>query len=211
MAVPQEPHGANSEHGPGLVPAGRTDPVPPAPADRAARNTPGNDEAGAALEYAETLLAETREELGRADSKASILFAAVGVVAGVAGGAVVAGDWSPSELGNRWEGLWWLGAALVGAAAVELVLAVVPRVRHRGDRDKVAYFGHVVQFDDQAELEASLRRAARDPLARVLDQLRVVSGIVQRKYRCTRWALVALMVAAAVISVSVLGNAIFHP
>jgi hypothetical protein len=46
--------------------------------------------------YAAQLLAETREEVARADSKAEILFAAFGIVVAAVLGGLVTRGWSPT-------------------------------------------------------------------------------------------------------------------
>lgn len=161
---------------------------------------------GSALRHAEQLLAEKRKELTRADGKASILLAAVGVAGSVIGGAIVEGRWNPSRLGEPWRWVWWVGIAVAAMGILLLGYAVIPRVRHRGPREKVAYFGHAVMFEDPASFARALGEAAKDPLARALDQVWVLSRVVQRKYRATRNAMVLLATAIAMLIAAVLGE-----
>ncbi len=52
------------------------------------------------------LLVESREELARADGKASILLSALGVAADVIAAALLAGDWSPEGLHPPYRIIW---------------------------------------------------------------------------------------------------------
>jgi hypothetical protein len=62
------------------------------------------------------MLVEAREELNRADGKASIPLAAFGVAAGVFAAAILGGDWTPRDLNRPWEAIWWVGCAIFAAA-----------------------------------------------------------------------------------------------
>jgi MFS family permease len=153
-------------------------------------------------DYAEQLLAESREELARADGKASILFGAFGVAAGVLLGAVVGGTWSPANFDNGTaECVWWVGIVGAGLSILLLGLAVLPRVRHGAGRERLYYFGHVVQYRQRtwlgfprrglAPTDEFLRDLRHPPtsLDRAADQIWVISGLVQTKYRLIRLAL----------------------
>ncbi len=146
--------------------------------------------------YAERLLISSREELGRADTKASILLAtAAAVIAAVVAG-VVAGGWSPAMLTGWYELLWWVSTGLAGLAMLLLAGAVYPRTapRRDGQPTVVAYYGDVVQFNDHSALRAALERSAPRDIDRLTDQIYHVSRIVRRKYRLIRdgmWTLLA--------------------
>ncbi len=129
------------------------------------------------------LLGETREELGRADGKASILLSASGLIVSVLLAGAIARDWNPTDLGGI-EWLWWVGAAFCVGAIVFLALAVWPRVEHGADKAKVAYFGHVARFGKIDELATALDKRAADSSKgdRDLDQLFMVAAIVDTKY-----------------------------
>jgi hypothetical protein len=71
----------------------------------------------------DALLNDTREELGRADGKASILLSAVGVVVSVLLAGAISRDWNPTQLASC-EWLWWLGT-LSGTAAIGALGAAV--------------------------------------------------------------------------------------
>ena len=98
------------------------------------------------LEYARQLLLETREELARADAKASLLFSAFGVIATAVGAVLIADDWSPFHLHNCVEWIWWSGVLLSTAAFFLLGLAVIPRIKHSTHEERLYFFGHVAEY-----------------------------------------------------------------
>ena len=89
------------------------------------------------------LLAEAREELNRADNKASMLFALFGIGFGAVLAGIIAGDWKPSGLAVGAEVVWWLGAGAAVAALVALGAAVWPRLESDYALGRVTYFAHV--------------------------------------------------------------------
>jgi MFS family permease len=165
------------------------------------------DVEGTAEALAERLLAASRVELTRADTKASTLFAASGVVFGVILGAIFAGDWSPLELHDVWQALWWLGAAAALAGLVALGLAIFPRIRHPEEHERVRYFGDVARKESQQHLAEALKNTAEERgHEHVVDQLWVVSQLALSKYELIRWALYLFGLAAAVLMVSFFGD-----
>ena len=165
--------------------------------------------------YPDQLLLETREELVRADGKASILFGASGVAAGVLLGAVVAGDWSPSRFDHGLaEAVWWTGMAVLALSIVLLGMAVLPRVRHGEGRERLYYFGHVVQYRPKTILGFPARglspttefmrdlEQSPDGVGRTGDQIWVISGLVHAKYRFIRLALMSQAVGLALVLVA---------
>jgi hypothetical protein len=161
------------------------------------------------FEYARAVLKDTREELGRADQKSSILFGAFGIVVSALGVVLISEDWTPFALDDRFEWLWWFGLLLSGAGLSLLALAVVPRMRHSEDRLRVSYFGHVVAIGTREDLRDAVAAAASNPLDRVVDQLFVVSRIVERKYRLTRNAMQCMAGSAGAITLSVVLDHLF--
>lgn len=139
--------------------------------------------------YEKTLLGETRDEITRADSKASILFSLFGLLSGAVVYALLRDQWQPFELANGIEWLWWLGAGLGLAAIVTLGLAVYPVVDHPGDKRQVAYFGHVAQFKHRTEYLEAIANREGSEVERLRDQIWVLSKAVDGKYRHTRWAM----------------------
>jgi Family of unknown function (DUF5706) len=171
----------------------------------------GTDEgnASAVIAYTERLLTETREEIGRADHKASILLSTTGVGAAILVG-LLTGHWSPTHLAVAIQWLWWLGAVALVAAITFLAAAVIPRIGHGGDPSIVTYFGHVVRLTDRQRLVEHLTRSATNPLDRAVDQLVVLSRIAFRKYRCTQMAMWLIAGAATSMVASVVVSDLLH-
>jgi hypothetical protein len=159
-----------------------------------------------ALDYARSLLEATREELVRADTKASLLFAASGVAIGALLNGLLGGKWAPSNLDNRVEWMWWLGVVSAASALTCLAIAIYPRTWRAEVRPKlVAYYGDVVHFS-RTELEVALAATSRHIKSALVDQVYQVSKIVRRKYRLIRVALWLFAFAASLCIVAVLLN-----
>ncbi|MEA2676619.1 MAG: hypothetical protein QOJ81_760 [Chloroflexota bacterium] len=144
-----------------------------------------------AKEYTERLLTETREELVRADTKASLLFAVSGVLLAAFLAGVINGEWTPGDLDKWATGVFALGAVLYLIAVVALGSAVWPRVTHKEAKRSADYFGDIVAYKGQASLEslkAALRRSAENA-DRPTSQLLIISGIVDTKYAGIRVAI----------------------
>ena len=99
-------------------------------------------------EYRELLLSETREELQKADAKASILLAASGIAFAALLTSGGASGWYPDRLsdGTARAFVWIaIGVALVGVAFVGA--AVMPRLRAKSRHgEKLHYFGDVEAY-----------------------------------------------------------------
>jgi hypothetical protein len=146
---------------------------------------------------AQVLLAESREELTRADGKASLLLAALGIGISAILAAILAGDWTPFKLAEPYQALWWVGSAFAGASFACLCAAVYPRVKHGSASKGVTYFGDVAALETVDELRAALKRSEADPAERSVTQLHVIARLVDTKYRFIRWSLGALGFAIA--------------
>jgi hypothetical protein len=158
-----------------------------------------------ACAYAAALLRETREELDRADKKASLLLAAAGVAIGALITGLLAGDWSPFELHNLVEWIWWLGVGCAAAAIAALASAVYPRIARLGPPPSVvAYFGDVVTIKSHDALKEALRDSSSLNLDRLTDQVGQVSAIVRTKYVLIRSGLQLLGAATVLCAGSVL-------
>jgi hypothetical protein len=153
---------------------------------------------------AQLLLAETREELTRADGKASLLLAALGIGISAILAAILAGNWSPFKLDEPYGGLWWAGSVFTGASFFCLCAAVYPRVKHRSASRGVTYFGDVAALKTTGELRAALKRSETDPAERSVTQLHVVAWLVARKYRFIRCGLVTLGTAIVLVLTAVM-------
>src|ERR1035441_6347411 len=82
--------------------------------------------------YLADLLADTREELTRADSKAALTLAATGVVIGALLAGLFGGKWTPFDLNSKIQWLWWLGVGSAALGVFSIAAAVYPRIRRRG-------------------------------------------------------------------------------
>jgi len=164
----------------------------------------GAASASKGAELTRQLLAETREELHRADSKAAMLFAIFGVVVGVVLAGIVAGDWHPDSMKTGAEVVWWSGASASIAALVLLAAAVWPRLASRHVSGRVTYFGHVVAYSTRDSLRTAIERQADHDIDRPLEQLQAVSRIVVRKYQLIRGGMVVYGAGATACAVACL-------
>lgn len=155
-------------------------------------------------ELAKTLLAESREELTRADAKASLLLAALGIGLSAILAATLAGDWTPFSLKEPYQAMWWVGSACAGISFFCLCGAVYPKVKHKSGSSGVTYFGDVAAIETLEELRAALRRSETDPHARTITQLHVTSRLAGKKYAFIRAGLLALGLAIAFTLAAVL-------
>jgi hypothetical protein len=164
----------------------------------------------AILLYATSLLSGAREEIDRADAKASILLAASGVAAGALVAGLTAGTWTPLKLQATIQWAWWLGVVESAVGICCLALAVYPRERKNdsGVPWTVLYYGDVLAYDTTAQLVTALNRSAETKIERIADQLRHVSWIVDHKYRLIRWGMRALFLAAVTIAAVLVINLI---
>jgi hypothetical protein len=162
----------------------------------------------ATLMYATSLLSNAREEIDRADAKASILLAASGVAIGALLAGLIAGSWSPLKLQAAIQWAWWLGMAESAIGIWCLALAIYPRERKNDTATPsiVVYYGDVLTYSTTAGLVAALNRSAETNIERVADQLRNICWIANKKYRLLRWGMQGLFLATATIAAAVLVN-----
>lgn len=148
------------------------------------------------LYVAEQLLAHNREDIGRADTKASILVGSAVTVGALAAGPLLD---PPATVGPTY---WLIGVGGVTwvAGVVLLALAVLPRLRSRGRVRDVTYFGDVRRLPDVDRLRRHVEAAARDRLTWLLVQVYDTSAIVGVKYRCIRLSIGLFAVGAAVVT-----------
>lgn len=149
------------------------------------------------------MLAECREEVTRADGKASILLAVAGVVFGVIAAAMLAGSWSPHQLDVVYQVAWWVGGGLAAAGTFELCLAVWPRITHKLGAS-VTYFNDIALLGDISKVRAALEGGSSDE--RTLTQLVAISGLARRKYIHIRRAMALLGLGGTLILVAVIGG-----
>lgn len=162
-------------------------------------------DADAEQQLAEGLLAETREEVARADGKASILLAAAGVgVSALVGGILTANLSLDGERGIV-QLLAAAASLAVTAGIVALGAAVLPDVGSP-EKGRVRFFTDVLEYSTTQQLKAALRDEASLGHERTLQQLLAVSSIVGRKYRRTWWGEIALAAGLALALVAALGH-----
>ena len=154
-----------------------------------------------------TQLTEAREELARADGKASILLAATGVGLGAVLGGALSAQWTPAQLRDPWSLIWLAGFASILAGIACLVMAVYPRWKRGADDEaKIYFFGHAAKMKDRAEIEAAIRKTAEQPLLRTSDQLMHISPIIERKYSWIQRGIWALGIGVVIIIIATIGT-----
>lgn len=137
-------------------------------------------------ELARVLLAEAREEVMKADSKAGLVLASLGAAMAAMLSAIAGGVIAPRQYAVVPQVLLWAGCAACVPALVLLGLAVTPRIG-RPYCCRTHYFGDARLATTVAHLERRVRRT--DLTSRNLSQLATVSQIAWTKYRCIRHAL----------------------
>ncbi|MFJ4514176.1 Pycsar system effector family protein [Streptomyces sp. NPDC088817] len=155
---------------------------------------------------AQGLLAELHDEIARADTKASVLVAALGMTAGVFTGLVAGKDWSPSKLSGPGTALWWAGTAALVLSLVALLLAVLPRFGPGSwaEGRPLCYFGDIQQAVRAGRLAEALADTERDPGAAVLAALTEKSRIAVSKHRWIRTGLVSFCVGTLLLPAAAL-------
>ena len=154
---------------------------------------------------ARQLLERAHWELERADEKANTLFRLYGVILAAGVAFSVTGN---SRSLNVAAGSILLVAAIFGlTAGGMLAMALAPR-HHRSIKTALGrapgYFGDINAYPDTASFAGALAQTARDVDQWIVDQIRIVSAIVDRRYRLLRtattltWAGIVLTICAAV-------------
>jgi Family of unknown function (DUF5706) len=139
----------------------------------------------------ERMLFEAREDIGRADQKASILLAALGVGFAAVLGGQLAGNFNSSSLSPGSQILWWIGVAGAVASVAFSAAAVWPRYKtDDSPRYGITYWGHIAAFEDLEQFEKALATQDTTSERRTRHQLWRVSGLVRLKYQLVRAALV---------------------
>lgn len=158
-------------------------------------------------DYVRQVLDETREEVSRADTKASIVLAAAGVVVGILLTGFASGDVSLQD--QRWYVgvlVWIAGVTLVAGVAV-LGSAVYPRTKG-AEPGHARWFGEIAQFggDEEALADAITADSAAGQ-KRDVHQVRALAAIVRRKYMLTKVGMWLLGVGLALAGVAALLSA----
>lgn len=135
-------------------------------------------------EYVRRLLDESRDEVTRADTKASIVLASAGVVVGVLLTGFVTGG--VDLAGERWYVgvLVWIAGALLLAGIAFVGFAVYPQVG-KPERGRARWFAEIAQHPDETALAKAVALDFADR-GRDLHQASALAAIVVRKYRRTQ-------------------------
>jgi Pycsar effector protein len=154
------------------------------------------------LRYAQILLNEAREELGKADNKVSVLLASAGVISSIVAGGIAAGSWSPALLPPGLQIIWWLGITSGLSGIIVLASALAPRMSHSGQASTMRYFGHAARLGSPEEILNALCEIGDHLLERVADQLLITSKLVVLKYNLIRLALASFGMATLLLVIS---------
>lgn len=150
--------------------------------------------------------ADLREELARANATALGVAGTVATLAAVGLAALMAGQWSPARLPGWDRALWWAGVTAAAAGLGLLGAVALPRMPPAGRGLPPTSWGAIAACRTVDALAVGLRRLAYDPTPRVA-HARELARIVRRKWRRVRWALIALAVAAVLLTVPALAVA----
>ncbi|MBK3564562.1 Pycsar system effector family protein [Streptomyces sp. MBT62] len=152
------------------------------------------------------LLADLRGEIARADAKASILVAMLGITTGVLSAVLIDRRWSPALLPARAAVLWWTGAALLVTSLFALLLAVLPRYRRSrwAPGLPLTYFGDIRRAVRTGRLVTALADTERASAQALCAALAENSRITVRKHFWIRTGLIAFAGAAVLLPTSLL-------
>ena len=156
--------------------------------------------------YILRLLDECREEIRGSDTKASIIFGAVGAFAAILSNQLLD---EKGALRINGDAVTVIGIVALGTLIVSMLLlgfAVIPRVG-QPEVGRARYFEEQAQFDTAPELLKVVSAEAQDSNERHAQQLLVMARIARRKYRHTRSAMLSILVAIGVMIVAVLAGA----
>jgi len=156
--------------------------------------------------YAASVLKEAREELSRADSKAAILFAGLGVASSVVIAPVLSGSWTPSAMLALPATLWWAGVALLTLSLASFTAVLYPRTVYPKKRiTSLSYFGDAIGRSPE-ELTHALMRSSENTLVPIVEQIIAIAHIVDIKYRHTRRGLQLFALSIGFLVASALTN-----
>lgn len=172
-------------------------------------------------QLAESLVQEARQELAQAEAKAVWLLSAAVIALGAVISGAESGGWSPNHFHSLVaRAVLWGSLAASAAGVYWLAMALLPRFRNDGNKEKLAYFGHAAAFGFEthdrtvirANLGAALLQAATqtDNLDRLADRVFDISTIVLAKYRRIRKAIQSFGISALLLGLAVGIEALLH-
>jgi hypothetical protein len=156
--------------------------------------------------YILRLLDECREEIRVSDTKASIIFGAVGAFAAILSSQLLDDTGALRTNGAAVTVIGIVALATLIVSMLLLGLAVTPRVG-RPETGRARYFEEQAQFGTATELLQVLSAEAQGSSERHGQQLFVMARIARRKYRHLRSAMLTLVFAIGMMIVAVLVGA----
>ncbi len=148
------------------------------------------------------LLAETREEITRADNKANILLVGAGIALTAFLAGIIAGQIDPRNAPGPVTGFGIAAALLLGTGTALLAYTVYPRIGPPSP-GRARYFTEIAAQPDSDALGQALDQEAADREGRDRQQLHTLSKIVVAKYRRTQRGVT--LIAAGLICSSLAG------
>lgn len=165
---------------------------------------PGAADEGADF-VATRLLAVVREDVARADAKASALLSFVVALSAllVSGGRVPDGASAAGRVLLGLGGLAWLaGTAL-------LVRSVLPRSRTERTGPGITFYADVLTVHQESGVPgvlAAARAAGGNPAVWLITQTVDLSRILAQKYRCIRWGVCWLFAGVVCVAAGLLAG-----
>ena len=150
------------------------------------------------------MLAEVREEIDRADQKASLLIGSLGIAFSIVLGGILGGSWDPTTLGPIATAVWSVCAILASGSVTAAALAVWPRLTKSPGNGAITHWGHVYGLPSAEAVGEALAERGLYPPERNYQQLLVLSALVRRKYRAIRWSMALAGAASLLVVVSFL-------
>ncbi|GAA1407919.1 hypothetical protein GCM10009639_57260 [Kitasatospora putterlickiae] len=141
----------------------------------------------------QALLAELRTEIARADSKAAVLVAAVGVIGGVLGGLFSSGDPAPEQFSGTARTLLSVGGLGIAVSLLSLLFAVLPRYQRSLWRPgrPLGYFADIRRAAEQGLLTDALADTEELADEAIRTALAENSRIAARKHAWIRIGILA--------------------
>jgi len=159
--------------------------------------------------YLASLLTDARDELNRADSKASLLLAAIGVIIGALIAGLAGSKWTPMTLDTGAQAVWWAGVSAAAAGVFWIAASVYPRIHQpKTPRHGLpTFYGDVAAYQDVDAFRVAIGQAP-EARERLINQTYVISKIVQWKYVLLRRGLLSILMAIVACTLAVVINMI---
>ncbi|MEU8962178.1 Pycsar system effector family protein [Streptomyces sp. NPDC048491] len=163
---------------------------------------PRIDSDSTGVHTAERLLAEVRSEIGRADTKASVLIGALGMYAGV----VLTAYWSRMPASGYCRTLAVISALTWALSLGFLLFATAPRYRASQWQAGIplTYFLDIRRASNAGSLTDALRTTEEHQMSALTVALRNTSDIVAAKHRWIRTGLVCFLLGTIALGGSLL-------